>query len=221
MNVRRIVHRLVLAAMATGITACAFTSTLVPDKGGQAQTSAPQHQGSRSPTSVSVTPSAVVLNQANEQQLSAVVRYADGTFDNNVSWASGDNAIVAVNPTTGMLTGVAPGVASVTATSPLDDQVMAAVTVTVRPATSQDAFVTVSPASASLVVHQTIQLSAAIQTSSGQTSSNFTWSSSDQAIALVSGTGLVTGIAPGTVSILATSQEDPTKSAAAVVTVTP
>ena len=182
--------------------------------------SSSQQQSSKTPQSVSVTPSSVVLTQGNQQQLSAVVSYTDGTHDTNVSWASSDNTVVSVNSTNGTLTGVAPGVASVVATSPLDSTVKAVVTVTVKPATSQDAFVVVTPSTASVSVHNTIQLSAYVQTSAGQTTPNFTWSSSNQSIALVSGTGLVTGIAPGTVSITATSEQDPTKNASVTVAVT-
>src|SRR6266853_328242 len=71
------------------------------------------------------------------------------------------------------------------------------------------ASVTVSPATASLTVGQTAQLTATPKDANGNplTGRTITWSSSDNTIATVSGSGLVTGVGPGgPVTITATSE---------------
>lgn len=213
-------QRLALAAVAVSLVAGACSASLNGTISPNASPSSSASPASKNPTSVAVTPSSLVLTQQNQQQLTAVVHYSDGTFDGNVLWASSDNTLVSVNSTTGMVTAVKQGVATITATSPFSSSEVGKVTVTVQPANVQDAFVVVSPASASLAVHSTMQMSAYVQNSAGGTSSNFTWSSSNQSVVIVSGTGVITGIAPGTATVTATSQQDPTKSSSANITVT-
>jgi len=80
------------------------------------------------------------------------------------------------------------------------------------------AAVTVSPSSASVPVGQTVQLTATPRDANGNALSGrvVTWSSSNTAVATVSGSGLVTGRAAGSVTITATSEG---QSGAATVTV--
>jgi uncharacterized protein YjdB len=81
------------------------------------------------------------------------------------------------------------------------------------------ATVSVTPAPASVVVGQTVQLTATPRDASGNalTGHVVTWSSSNAAVATVSASGLVTGITAGSVTITATSEG---KSGTASVTVT-
>jgi len=80
------------------------------------------------------------------------------------------------------------------------------------------ASVTVTPASASIMVGATVQLSAVTKDSAGNTlaGQTVTWASGDTAVATVSASGLVSGAAAGLVTITATSGG---KSATATVTV--
>jgi uncharacterized protein YjdB len=80
--------------------------------------------------------------------------------------------------------------------------------------------VTVSPATANVVAGQAITLSATVRDTSGAivVDRTVTWQSSDTAIATVSGAGVVTGVAEGTVTITATSEA---RSGSAAVTVDP
>jgi uncharacterized protein YjdB len=78
--------------------------------------------------------------------------------------------------------------------------------------------ITVSPASASIEVNSTQQLTARISPSNA-TNQNVTWSSSNIAVAVVSTSGLVTAVATGTVIITSTTQ-DGSKTANATITVT-
>ncbi|HTJ53703.1 MAG TPA: Ig-like domain-containing protein [Cyclobacteriaceae bacterium] len=78
--------------------------------------------------------------------------------------------------------------------------------------------VSVSPTSASIKAGLTQQLTATI-TPSNATNQNVTWSSSNTAVATVSTTGLVTGVAAGSATITVTTQ-DGNKTATAAITVT-
>src|SRR5947208_16645739 len=90
----------------------------------------------------------------------------------------------------------------------------ATVAVTLPPVASMS----VSPASASVLLTQTVQLTATTLDSTGAvlTGRTVTWSSSNGAVATVSGSGVVTGAAVGTATITATSEG---KSGSATITV--
>jgi hypothetical protein len=79
--------------------------------------------------------------------------------------------------------------------------------------------VVVSPDEAAVNVGATVTLSATVQGDAG-VSQNVTWSSSDNGIATVNNSGVVTGVAPGTATITATSQANTNVSGQARVTVT-
>ena len=78
--------------------------------------------------------------------------------------------------------------------------------------------VSVSPASASITINGTQQLSAIVAPSNASNQS-VTWSSSDRSIATVSSNGLVTGISAGAATITVTTN-DGSKTATAAITVT-
>src|SRR5437870_8691877 len=75
------------------------------------------------------------------------------------------------------------------------------------PVASSVASVTVSPASASVSVGQTVRLTATRKDANGTALSGavVTWSSNNAAVATVSGSGLVTAVAAGSVTSTATS----------------
>jgi len=86
--------------------------------------------------------------------------------------------------------------------------------------TAPVATVTVSPASASVPVGQTLQLTATPKDASGTPLSGrvVTWASGSLAVATVTGNGLVSGVTAGMATITATSEG---KSGSAAITVTP
>lgn len=79
--------------------------------------------------------------------------------------------------------------------------------------------VAVTPATESVLTDKTVQLTAVV-TPSNATNKAVTWTSSDDAIATVDATGLVTGVSSGQVTITATSEEDNTLKGTSTVTVT-
>lgn len=112
-------------------------------------------------------------------------------------------ATIATVTSTGVVTGIAPGSATITATV---DGINGSsiVTVTAVPVAS----VTVSPSTGSLIVGQTLTLSATTASATGQTLTGrvVTWASSANNIATVSSTGEVTAVSPGIATITATSE---------------
>src|SRR4029077_18136350 len=119
-----------------------------------------------------------------------------------VTWSSSNPAVATVSAS-GLVTGVAAGSATITATSE-GQSGTSALTVTNVPV----ATVTVSPASASGSVGATVQLTATLKDALGNPLSGrvVTWSSSNPAVATVSASGLVTGVAAGSATITATSE---------------
>jgi uncharacterized protein YjdB len=152
---------------------------------------------------VDVTPQGPSVNTGSSAQLSATVTDANGTVVSNrvVTWATSNSAIATVSAT-GVVTGVLPGTATITATSE-GKSGSTTVTVTLVPVGS----VAVSPSSLSLTPSQTGTLSATVTDASGVVVTNraVSWSTSDGAIASVSQTGVVTAVAPGSATITATS----------------
>jgi len=166
--------------------------------------------------SVTVSPASVTLVPTQVTSLSAVVRDANDVvvIDRAVVWSSSNTAVAIVSPS-GSVTAVAPGVATVTATSE-GRSGSATISVVPMPVGS----VTVNPATSTVTTGQTVALSATVRDTSGAvvTDRAVTWRSSDETIATVSSAGVVTGVNAGTATITATSEGKP---GSAVVTVLP
>ena len=154
--------------------------------------------------SVSVTPASATVSAGQSVQLTATPQDANGNplSGRPVTWSS-SNPSVAVADVNGNVTGIAPGSATITATSE-GKSGTAAITVTNVPVAS----VTVSPASASVAQGQTTQLTATTKDANGNTLTGrvVTWASSNPSVATVNGSGRVTGVAAGSATITATSE---------------
>jgi len=166
--------------------------------------------------SVTVTPPSASVQVGQTVQLTATLKDANGNIltGRTVTWSSNQTTVATVNAT-GRVTARAAGSATITATSE-GQSGTSSITVTPVPVAS----VTVTPASASVAVGATVQLTATPKDANGNplTGRVITWSSSNTAIATVSGSGLVTGVAAGgPVTITATSEG---RSGSAAVTVT-
>ena len=150
------------------------------------------------------------------RQVSAETVAADGEVLTGrvLTWSSNSAAVASVSAN-GLITAVSPGGAFITAASEGRTAVVA-VTVSSVPVAS----VAVAPGSDEVVVTQTLQLTATTKDEQGGTLTGrpVSWSTSDAAKATVSSTGLVTGIAPGTVTITASAEG---KSGTSAITVKP
>lgn len=153
---------------------------------------------------VEVTPSPISLTVGQAMQLTATVKAADGSVltGRTVTWGTSDAGIAGVSEN-GMVTGTAAGEAAITAASE-GRSGSAAVTVTAASVVS----VEVIPNPSSVLLGQTAQLTAVLRAENGDEVSGrpVAWSSTDEAIATVSETGLVRGVAEGQATITATSE---------------
>ena len=154
--------------------------------------------------SVTVQPQGQSIVIGTNIQMSATVRDVNGnvTTDRVVTWSSSNSAIATVS-VTGVVTGVAAGSVTITATSE-GKSGTAPLTVTLVPVGT----VTVAPPSASFRVGATATFGATVKDANGTVVTNrvVTWTSSNTAIATVSAAGVVTGVTPGTATITATSE---------------
>ncbi|WP_420441974.1 Ig-like domain-containing protein [Candidatus Palauibacter sp.] len=155
-------------------------------------------------TTVEVAPATAELTALGQTvQLTATVRDQNGGVMSgaSVSWTSGDAAVASVDAA-GLITAVATGTAAISATSGSASGT-ASVTVTQAPAQ-----VAVTPESATLsAVGDTVRFAAEVQDANGNAIAGtaVSWTSSDDAIAMVDETGLVTAVSPGMATIEATS----------------
>jgi uncharacterized protein YjdB len=114
--------------------------------------------------------------------------------DRQVFWVSSDPRVAVVD-ITGLVNGLSPGVATITATSEVRSS---SVGVAVAPVPV--ASVQITPSSDSIAVGQTTQLSAVSRDSAGGVLGDrvATWTTNAASVATVSSTGVVLGIAPNT-----------------------
>src|SRR5207249_3886647 len=106
--------------------------------------------------SVAVSPASLTMSMGSTQQLSAVVKDANGNVltGRTVTWTTSSSAVATVSAS-GLVTGVAAGTATITATSE-GKSGTASVTVANVPVAS----VTISPSAPNLYVAGTTQLTA-------------------------------------------------------------
>lgn len=150
---------------------------------------------------IEVTPGSVSRRVGETAQLVATAKDARGnTVPGQVFNWSSSNATVASVTATGVVTAHTVGSAVITAASGARSGV-ANVTVNPEPIAS----IAVGPSSDTLLVGETTQLTATLRDANNNvvTDRTPTWSTSQPAVATVSGTGLVTGIGDGVATITA------------------
>ena len=134
--------------------------------------------------------------------------------DANVSWVSADESIATVKY--GTITAISQGSTTITATV---GTVSKTIQVTVVPASIPVSAITISPNVYSLAAGKTKTLIATLLPAMA-TERNVTWSSSDDSVATVSSSGVVTGKKSGIVTITATADSGVAADAAFVVSET-
>ncbi len=153
---------------------------------------------------VQVTPVAVSVRVRRTAPLLARALDADGDIlpDRAITWVSANPAVATIDAQ-GVVTAVAPGATTVTATSE-GRSGQAAVTVTPEPV----ATVTVAPERDTLAVGTDVMLAATLRDVDGAvlTDRPVAWSVGTPSVASVSSTGVVTALAPGTTTVVAVSE---------------
>ena len=165
--------------------------------------------------------SGVALNKQNmtlliggSEQLTETVAPPDAT-NKNVTWSSSNEAVATVSG--GLVTGVSEGSATVTVkTADGDKTATCLVTVTKVGETIPVSGVTLDNQNMTLIVKSSEQLTATVEPANA-TNKNVTWSSSNEAVAMVSG-GYVFGVSEGTATITVRTV-DGDKTATCIVTV--
>ena len=150
-------------------------------------------------TVASVTPGAGNVGIGVTLQL---VAYDANGNEVNPNWSSSNTGVASVS-SSGLVTGVSAGGATVTAKTK-NQSAEASITVL---AGTPAAAVQVSPSTATVEIGKTAQLSATVRDGAGNVMSDapVLWASSNTAVATVSPSGVVTAIASGIVKIAATS----------------
>ena len=154
--------------------------------------------------SVAVAPGTLTMSVGQTTQYTATLTDASGNVLGGrvVTWGSSNTSAATVSAT-GVVTAVAQGASTITATSE-GKSGSAALTVTNVAVGS----VTVQPQGPTILQGTSVQMSAVVRDVNDNivTDRVVTWSSSNPSQAAVSPTGIVTGLAPGTVTITATSE---------------
>lgn len=159
--------------------------------------------------SVTVTPSTLTLRETNTRQLTAVARNAQGLVisGRTFRWGSSNSAIVSVDQN-GNLAAISAGDAVITAEA---DQAtgQALIKVTRIPVIG----CRLAPATSKVTVSQSVQPTITLLDSAGTslpiTGRPLVWTSSNEVVATVSQSGLVTTRKAGTTTITAASADNP------------
>jgi uncharacterized protein YjdB len=160
-------------------------------------------------TTITVTPPTPSVVVGNTQQMTATGTYDDGSSKNitgTVAWTTSDPTIATVGASSGLLTGVATGSATITAS---EAAITGSTSATVQVAGLQS--ITVTPSNTSVTSGSPQQFTAMGHLQNGTTqdiSTSATWTSSNTSAATIDSTGLVTTLSvtvPTTVTITATS----------------
>jgi uncharacterized protein YjdB len=155
-------------------------------------------------------PYSMLLNVGDKDTLKVTLTPSHATAP--IIWSSIDTTIARVN-TSGVVTGVSPGITTILATT-ADKQIGASCEVTVISHVISVAL----PQSFLLNVGDTDSLQAIINPSNAIDKS-VTWSSSNNTVLTINASGVLTGIEPGTDTIKVTT-EDGNRTATCIVTVT-
>lgn len=154
---------------------------------------------------VSVALASTALYAGQATQATAVLRDASGAVlaGRAIAWTSSSPGVATVDGTSGRVVAVAPGTATITATSE-GRSGSAAVAVSLVPV----ATVVTTLGSSTLVVGQSTQATATLRDAAGNalTGRVVTWATSDPAVATVGASGTVVAVGAGNATITATSE---------------
>jgi hypothetical protein len=146
--------------------------------------------------SLAVTPANPSIAKGTTQQFTATGTFSDGStqnLTNTVAWASTNTAVATIT-NTGLATGVAPGSTTMQAALGL---VSGSAGLTVTPVLVSLA---VTPANSAIAKGTTQQFTATGTFSDGSTqnlTNTVAWTSTNTAVATITGSGLAIGVAPG------------------------
>lgn len=210
MRVPRTTGAALVAGIALAFTACIDTPPI---------TSSADMIPSASVARISVEPATLSIVAGTDTSLEAQLEDADGNalHGHEVIWVSSDTSIATVDGN-GVVTARKPGQVNIVAIA--GTQSAQAVVAVAPKGAPRKPTISISPTQASVVATKTVTLAVTLTDTLGKkvASPSVTWSSDKPAIAKVSSSGVVTGVAAGTAKITAASSG---VSVSAMVTVTP
>ena len=169
--------------------------------------------------SLNMTTASIEIDETVQLSVASVV---PENAETSVNWVSSNKSVATVSDK-GLVTGVGEGEARITAVSNYNSSVNAECVVTVKnpqpPVDDKPTGIALDKTNEELKIGDTIQLNATYLPSN-EVASDVSWQSSNDSIATVSDTGLVTAIAEGSANITVTSV-DGSLSATCVITVKP
>ena len=140
------------------------------------------------------------------EPFTAIVAPANAT-DSSVTWSSSNTSVATVNPSTGLVSAVAAGSATITATANDGSNVTGSAGITVTASEILVGSITVSSLRSSIPDNETEQFDASV-TPGNASNQSVSWSSSNTGVATVNAsTGLVSAVAAGTTNITATAND--------------
>ena len=170
-------------------------------------------------TSVAITPAAVSVAIGQIANLTAISTYSDAStadITNQATWAIANPAVATININTGVVTGVALG--STTVTASINGSIISpSIPVTVA-ATGISGIITITPSSASEAKGIPVTFTATDNTG-GNVSGSVAWASSNSAVATVNASGIASTRSQGSTYITASANGSTSNSA--LLTVTP
>ncbi len=154
-------------------------------------------------TGLTVEPTSLTLDEGADELVVATVAPSNAT-NKHVDWTSSDTDVVTVDDE-GNVHAVGAGTATLTATASDNDEITATVSVTVNAAEVKVTGITIS-GPAMVAPGSTITLTAEVAPATA-TNKEVVWTSTNEAVATVSATGVVTGVTNGTTTIKATAAD--------------
>ncbi|MBR5559268.1 MAG: Ig-like domain-containing protein [Oscillospiraceae bacterium] len=168
-------------------------------------------------TQISLNKTSVTLEVGAAETLTAAVT-PDNATDKTVKWTSSNTSIATVD-SSGKVTAVKEGQATITATANDGSGIKATCGVTVAAAKVAVESVALSDSALELKAGETKTLTATVKPDNAA-DKTVTWSSSDKSVATVDNNGKVTAVKEGQATITATANDGSGKSASCTVTVT-
>lgn len=165
-------------------------------------------------TGISLNKTSANVNCGSTLQLTATVTPSNAT-NKNVNWKSSNTNVATVN-SSGLVTAKTPGQCTITATAADGSGKSASCTVTVKPVLITG--ITLNQTESELFLGEKLQLTATISPSNA-TNKALTWSSSNDHVATVNESGMVSSVASGQCIITVSANNDSGKKATCKVTV--
>ena len=167
-------------------------------------------------TGVTVTPTTLSLTVGETGTIAPKIAPDNATIK-DVSWSTSNGAVATVSPL-GIVTAISPGTATIKVTTNNNSKTASCMVTVTAPVIVPVSSITVSPPTLQLAVGSSVGALTAIFIPSNATNQDIEWSSSNEAVAIVSTSGVVAPVSVGS-AIITAKTSDGNKTAFCMVTV--